>query len=201
MDAVRSWWGVLGTVLAEVALPVGAYALLRSAEAPEGGSLVGAGAVSVITGSVQWVSKRNVGLLGLVVLVGFVGGAAIAFVTDSPVAVFMVDPVGNLVVVAMVLVMMATPRPFVAYIRRDLSPRPVAFDQRWEADSGFRCAHRTASWIWAVGLTLLAAVWTGCVLWLPFDVAVVASRVVGAVGFVGMIASSEVVVRRAEVAA
>lgn len=183
------------TVLVEVLLPVGIYGTARRAGVSEVWSLVVAGSVSLLTGAVQWVRRRRIGVLGVVVVAGFGASAGAAIFTADPVVVFMMDPLNNVVVASLVLVMMGMKRPFVARVRRDLSPRPERFDARWQQEPSFRAAHRRASWVWAGGLTLLAVVWTGFVMWLPFDGAVMASRVVGLAGYVAMIGGSEVVVR------
>lgn len=187
---------VAGTVLTEVALPLAAYALLRAVGASEAWALVAASVFSVLTASTQWVRRRRIGLLGAVILAGLLVSAVVAVVTDDPVVVFMVDPMTNVIVAALAIATLATTQPFVARIRRDLSPHPMEFDRAWSDSRRFRRAHRRASWIWIVGLLVLAAIWTTCVRVLPFDSAVAASRVSGVLGYAAMIGGSEVLIHK-----
>lgn len=192
----ESWLSVARTVLLEVALPLGVYGALRDLGVSEVWSLVAASGASVLNGAAQWLHRRSIGVLGVIILLGLLVSAAIALVTDDPVAVYLVDPASNVLVALLVVAMVSTQRPFVARIRRELSPRPAAFDCQWTANSRFRAAHRKASWIWFAGLLLLAAVWVGFIAALPFDAAVVASRLTGVIGFLSMIVGSELVVRQ-----
>ncbi|MCT1767553.1 hypothetical protein M3B92_15670 [Brevibacterium casei] len=197
MEQTReSWLGVARTVLLEVALPLGVYGALRVFGVSEVWSLVAASGASALNGAAQWLRRRSIGLLGVIILLGLLVSAAIALVTDDPVAVYLVDPASNVLVAVLVVSMVSTQRPFVARIRRELSPRPTAFDCQWTTNSRFRAAHRQASWIWFAGLLLLAAVWVGFIAALPFDAAVVASRLTGVIGFLSMIVGSELVVRQ-----
>lgn len=192
----KSWLAVARTVLFEVALPLGVYGALRVFGVSEVWSLVAASGASALNGAAQWLRRRSIGVLGAIVLLGLVVSSIIALLTDNPVAVYLVDPASNVLVAVLVVSMVSTQRPFVARIRRELSPRPAAFDYQWTTNSRFRAAHRQASWIWFAGLLLLAAVWICCIAALPFDAAVVSSRFTGVVGFLSMIVGSEIVVRQ-----
>lgn len=187
--------GPVASVGLEVVLPVVAYFGPRCV----GRSALFALALStVVSGLVmvgEVVVRRRAGVLTWIVSAGLAVSLVGGLVSRSEVVLYLRDPATDVVIALVAVLGGLRGRPFVAAIRRDLSPSRDSFDERWDASSSFRRAHRVASWWWVWGLLALAG---GSVLLLfavPFDVAVGVSQVFGAVVIGGLIVLGEVIVR------
>ena len=88
-------------------------------------------------------------------------------------------------------------RPFIARIRRDLSPDPARFDERWGRDPEFRRTHRRLTGLWVVGLIGEVAVAVAVIYTTPLAVAVVVTGVLTPVVLLSLIAVTQVRAGRA----
>lgn len=150
----------LRTVGVQVVLPIAAYLLLVQLGTSAAWALVGSAGVSVVALVLEWIRSRQLSTLGLLVLVQFVLGIAVAGLTGDARLVLLKDYVITAVIVLGAAASLALPRPFIARVRRDLSPDRSAFDRRWTHQRGFRRVHRRLTLLWVAGLLGQAAVVT-----------------------------------------
>ena len=187
---------LLWTVLTEVALPVGVFFGLSGLGVAAVWALVGSAGVSVVTLLIGWVRTRRVSVLGGLVGVQFVLGVVIALVSGDARFVLAKDYLITMLVAIGITATLWWQRPFLARIRRDLSPARPEFDDRWRRSAEFRAVHRRMTGWWAGGLAGQAAVCLLVIYSTPLAVAVVATNVITPAVLLALIAASEVRVRR-----
>ncbi|MDQ1632430.1 MAG: hypothetical protein QOC80_2402, partial [Frankiaceae bacterium] len=91
-------------------------------------------------------------------------------------------------------------RPFIARIRRDLSPDPERFDDEWARNAAFRRVHRRLTALWVVGLVGEVVVAVVIVYTTPLAVAVVVTGVLTPAVLLTLIAVTQVRAGRATAA-
>lgn len=188
---------MVATVTSDVLLPIGAYLGLRMAGVSPVGALTASVLVSTVVAVGEAVMLRRIGTLTLIVLAGTAVTLMGGLLSRDALVLYLRDPLTDVVIAGLAAVGALRGRPFVASIRRDLSPSRAAFDEQWSADAGFRHAHAVASRWWIGGLIALAAVSVALVMLIPFDLAVGVSQVAGAIVIGGLIVLSECCARRA----
>ena len=183
--------GPFATVMVEVVAPVALYLGLRWAGVGALWALLASAAIGVASSALRWMESGQIGLLGAIVLCGFIVSAVVALFTHNPVVLYLRDPAIDVVIAGLAMVTLRGRRPFVARIRRDLSADRAAFDAAWYSDPQFRAAHRRGSWWWAAGLVALCAVSLALLLTVPLDTAVALSQIIGGLVIGGLIVASE----------
>lgn len=190
---------ILRTVLVDILLPIGAYfGLVGWGLTPAWALAVSAG-VSVVVLGAGWVRTRAVSTLGLLVLVRFLLGVLVALVTGDARFVIVKDYLVTFVIALAALGTIGLDRPFIARIRRDLSPDPALFDARWVRDPAFRATHRRLTLLWVVGLVAEVVVAVAVVYTTPLSVAVVVTGVLTPAVLLTLIAVTQVRAGRATV--
>ncbi len=149
-----------GVVVAGL-LPFGVYQLVRPALGTAVPSLLVAAAVPALWVVVQWVVRRSLDPIGLIVLAGLAFGLVFAAAGGGPVAVKARDGAFAAAFGIACLASLTTRRPLMFYVGRALSagsdPRRVAaFDALWDIPTGPR-TFVVITVLWGVGLLVDAA--------------------------------------------
>lgn len=168
---------ILRTVLIDVAVPLVAYFGLVASGLPPVWALAASAGVSVIVLAAGWARTRRVSTLGLLVLVRFVLGLAIALLTGDARFVLVKDYLVTLVIALAALATLGLERPFIARVRRDLSPDTGSFDAEWTHSEAFRTMHRRLTYWWVVGLAIEVVVAVVVIYTTPLTVAVIITSV------------------------
>lgn len=184
--------GTLRTVGVQVVLPVGVYLLLVQLGTSAAWALVGSAGVSVVVLGLEWTRSRELSTLGLLVLVQFVLGIAVAGLTGNPRLVLLKDYVVTAAIALGAAASLGLPRPFIARVRRDLSPDRSNFDRRWTQQAAFRRVHRRLTLLWAAGLLGQAAVAAAVIYSTPITVAVIATNVLTPAVLLTLVAVTEI---------
>ncbi|MDT8912425.1 VC0807 family protein [Amycolatopsis sp. PS_44_ISF1] len=192
----RSWVRLLAAVAENVGVPVGAYLLLTTIGWSPVWALVGAAGVSVVVLAAQYVRRRELTALGVLVLVRFALGVAVAVITGDPRLELSKDFAVTAAIGLFAAVSLAARRPFIARIRRDLSGDPEDFDHRWATDPGFEALHRRLTVLWTAGLLVEGAAAILLIYVLPLTAAVVATNVLAPATLLGLISFTEWRARR-----
>lgn len=182
---------ILRTVLVEVLTPIAVYLLLVGLRVAPVWALVGSAGVSVLVLAVGWVRTRTLSTLGLLVLAQFVLGVAIAMLTGDARFVLAKDYLLTLLVALAAAASLRLRRPFIARVRRDLSPDPGGFDEHWDTSPAFRRVHRRLTWAWVAGLAGQALVAITIIYSVPLTAAVVATNVLTPAVLLGLITLTE----------
>lgn len=168
---------VLRTVATDIALPLAVYfALTAVGFAPVWALAIAAG-VSVVVLGVEWILTRRISTLGVLVLVRFGLGIVVALVTGDARLVLAKDYVITAGIAAFAALTLRMRRPFIARIRRDLSPDPDRFDREWDGDEHFRRQHARLTWMWVGGLCLEVAIALAVIALAPLTAAVVTTNI------------------------
>lgn len=192
----RSWTRLAGAVVENVGVPVGVYLALTFAGWQPVWALVGAAGVSVLVLAVQYARRREVTALGVLVLVRFALGVAVAVITGDARLELAKDFVVTGVIGVVAGLSLAAPRPVIARIRRDIAGDRAEFDARWRDDAGFRAVHHRLTIMWTVGLCLEAVLAVALIYALPLTAAVIATSVVAPATLLGLISATEWRARR-----
>ncbi|MFE9581527.1 VC0807 family protein [Nocardia sp. NPDC006044] len=174
-------------VLENIGIPVGCYLALTAAGWPPVWALVGGAGVSVLVLAVQYARTRQVTTLGVLVLVRFTVGVAIALWTGDPRLELAKDFAITFLLGLAAAASLVTARPLIARIRRDIVPDPDEFDRYWHCDSGFRRLHRNLTLIWTAGLSIESVTAVALIYILPLTSAVIATSVLSPVCLLGLI--------------
>ena len=188
---------VLGTVAVDIGLPIAAYFALVAVGLVPGWALTSSAAVSVISLAVRWWRSREVSTLGILVLVQFGLGVVVAVLTGNPRFVLAKDYLITFLIAIAALATLRLRRPFIARIRRDLSPDRDQFDAEWEDNPRFRAVHRELTWWWGVVLTVEVGVALAIIYTAPLGVAVVATNILTPAVLLGLIAFTQARASRA----
>jgi intracellular septation protein A len=191
---------ILRTVLLDVLLPIGAYFGLVSCGLTPAWALAASAGIAVVALGVRWVRAREVSTLGVLVLVRFVLGLLVALLTGDARFVLVKDYVVTFVIALAALATLGLDRPFIARIRRDLSPDPERFDDEWARNAAFRRVHRRLTALWVVGLVGEVVVAVVIVYTTPLAVAVVVTGVLTPAVLLTLIAVTQVRAGRATAA-
>ncbi len=192
----RSGGRLVGAVVENVGVPVGAYLLLTAIGWQPVWALVGAAGVSVVVLAVQYLRRRELTALGVLVLVRFALGFAVAVITGDPRLELAKDFVITGAMGLFAAVSLLARRPVIARIRRDLSGDPAGFDRWWTGDAGFRAVHRRLTLAWTFGLTSEAVVAVVLIYSLPLTAAVVVTAALAPATLLGLISATEWRARR-----
>lgn len=146
------------------ALPIGVYFLVRGHVNSDTAGLIVAGSVSVAWIVLQFVRRRTVDLIGMIVLTGFVVGVGSSTLLGGNAYVLKVrDTVFTaLFGVACIVTIFTHDRPALFYVSRYLSagndPAKVsAYDRLHEVPIG-RHTFRVLSVVWGIGLVVEASI-------------------------------------------
>ncbi len=191
-----SWRRLIGAVVENIGIPVGAYLLFLALGWQPVWALVGAAGVSVLLLAVQYARRREITALGVLVLVRFALGVGVALVTGDARLELAKDFVVSGAIGLAALISLLARRPFIARIRRDVSGDPTTFDRWWARDAGFRAVHRRLTVVWTLGLTVEAGVAILVIYTLPLTPAVVVTSVLAPATLVGLISVTEWRARR-----
>jgi intracellular septation protein A len=168
---------VIRTVLLDILLPIAAYFGLVSCGLAPAWALAASAGIAVVALGARWFRSRELSTLGLLVLVRFVLGVVVALLTGDARFVLVKDYLVTFVIALAALGTLRLGRPFIARIRRDLSPDPARFDEQWDRDPGFRRTHRRLTGLWVVGLVGEVVVAVVVIYTTPLAVAVVVTGV------------------------
>jgi intracellular septation protein A len=182
---------ILRAVLIDIAVPLVAYFGLVASGLPAAWALAASAGVSVSVLAIGWARTRRVSTLGVLVLVRIVLGLAIASLTGDARFVLVKDYLVTLVIGLAALATLRLERPFIARVRRDLSPDPVSFDAEWTHSEVFRTTHRRLTYWWVVGLTLEVLVAVVVIYTTPLTVAVITTSVLTPAVLVALIALTQ----------
>jgi hypothetical protein len=125
---------VVRTVLLDILLPIAAYFGLVSCGLTPAWALAASAGIAAVALGARWIRSRELSTLGLLVLVRFVLGLLVALLTGDARFVLVKDYLVTFVIALAALGTLGLDRPFIARIRRDLSPDPARFDERWSRD-------------------------------------------------------------------
>jgi hypothetical protein len=189
---------VLRTVLLDILLPIAAYFGLVSCGLTRAWALAASAGIAVVALGARWIRSRELSTLGLLVLVRFVLGLVVALLTGDARFVLVKDYLVTFVIALAALGTLGLDRPFIARIRRDLSPDPARFDERWGRDPEFRRTHRRLTGLWVVGLVGEVAVAVVVIYTTPLTVAVVLTGVLTPVVLLTLIAVTQLRAGRAQ---
>ena len=190
---------ILRTVLFDILLPIGAYFGLVSRGLTPAWALAASAGIAVVALGVRWLRAGEVSTLGVLVLVRFVLGLLVALLTGDARFVLVKDYVVTFVIALAALGTLRLDRPFIARIRRDLSPDPERFDDEWVRNPAFRRTHRRLTALWVVGLVGEVVVAVVIVYTTPLAVAVVVTGVLTPAVLLTLIAVTQVRAARATV--
>jgi intracellular septation protein A len=188
---------ILRTVLLDVLLPIGAYFALVSWGLTPAWALAASAGIAVVALGARWARTRELSTLGLLVLVRFMLGLLVALLTGDARFVLVKDYVVTFVIALAALGTLGLDRPFIARIRRDLSPDPARFDDEWVRNAAFRRVHRRLTALWVVGLVGEVVVAVAIVYTAPLSVAVVLTGVLTPAVLLTLIAVTQVRAGRA----
>ncbi|MFD4791558.1 VC0807 family protein [Streptomyces sp. NPDC058459] len=192
----RSLLRLLGAVLENVGVPVGSYLLLTLLGWQPVWALVGASGVSVLILGGQYLRRHQLTALGVLVLVRFALGVAVAVITGDARLELAKDFVITSAIGGFAVLSLLLRRPLIARIRRDLSGDPGQFDLRWARDRGFRQVHRRLTLVWAAGLVTEGAVAVLLIYTLPLTAAVVVTNILAPATLLALISLTEWRARR-----
>ncbi|WET76794.1 hypothetical protein P3102_22070 [Amycolatopsis sp. QT-25] len=182
-------------------LPLAVYfGLLTCGVAPVW-ALVGAASASLVVLVATSLRTQEITVLGVLVLVRFGVGIAVAVVAGDPRLELAKDLATTAVIGVVMAVSLGWRRPSIARIRRDLSGSPDAFDRRFDHSEGFRVLHRRLTLLWAVVLLAEASLGIVAVYTLPLTLAVVSTTILGPAAILGLIGVTQFVGGRANGAA
>jgi hypothetical protein len=190
---------IVRTVLLDVLLPIGAYFGLVSWGLTPAWALAASAGIAVVALGVRYLRAGEVSTLGVLVLVRFVLGLLVALLTGDARFVLVKDYVVTFVIALAALGTLRLDRPFIARIRRDLSPDPERFDDEWTRNAAFRRTHRRLTALWVVGLVGEVVVAVVIVYTMPLAVAVVVTGVLTPAVLLTLIAVTQVRAGRATV--
>ena len=190
---------ILRTVLLDILLPIGAYFALVSGGLTPAWALAASAGIAVGALGIRWLRAGEVSTLGVLVLVRFVLGLLVALLTGDARFVLVKDYVVTFVIALAALGTLRLDRPFIARIRRDLSPDPERFDAEWVRNAAFRRTHRRLTALWVVGLVGEVVVAVVIVYTTPLAVAVVVTGVLTPAVLLTLIAVTQVRAGRAAV--
>lgn len=178
-----------------VGIPVVSYLVATACRVAPVWALVIAAGVSLVVSLARWARTRTISTLGMLVMVRFVLGIAVAVVTgDARLEIVKDLAITGLIGVVAVL-SLAVRRPLIARIRRDLSGDPDGFDRDWRR-AGFRSLHRRLTWAWGAGLVGWLVLGTVLTYSLPLTWAVVTTNIGHPAVIVGLVLGTEAAVTR-----
>jgi hypothetical protein len=148
---------VLPVLVLDIACPYLAYHYLRQ-QVPRmspAAALLLAGVFPLFNNLYRLARSRTVDVIGIVILVGIVVGAASAFVTGDPKLLLIRESFVTGALAIVCLVSLAWPRPLLFFIGRDFtaghSPERIAqFNGLWERP-GARHVFRVMTVVWGLG--------------------------------------------------
>lgn len=187
----------LRTVVVDVLCPLGVYFGLTAGGLAPAWALAASAGVSIVALGVRWVRTREVSLLGALVLVRFALGLALAFWTGDARIVLVKDFAITFVIALAASATLRLERPFIARIRRDLSPDRARFDEEWTRNASFRTVHHRLSRLWVIGLMGEVAVAVVVVHTAPLAAAVVVTSILSPAVLLTLIAVTQIRARRA----
>lgn len=186
------------TLLLDVLVPIAVYIALTARGWTPVWALVASAGVSVGVLGIGWLRSRTVSTLGVLVLVRFVLGVVVALFTGDARFVLVKDYLITLLLAVGAAATLKLDRPFIARIRRDLSPRTAQFDARWQSDPAFRAVHRQLTRWWVVALVAEVAVAVAVVYTTPLTVAVIATTILSPAVLLVLIALTQTRASRVE---
>ncbi|WP_405059561.1 hypothetical protein OG474_43480 [Kribbella sp. NBC_01505] len=189
-------WRTVLSVIGNVGLPVGSYALLRVLGANDIWALTGSAAIAAVVLLVQWVRTRQVSALGSLVLLRFVLSFVLAFVIDDARWLLAKDALITAGIGFAAMATLALRRSLIERIRRDLSGDPERFERRIDESPSFRRVHRRLTAVWGVCLVTEAAFELVLVLTLPVPAAFAITNVIGPIVILSLIAITELRTRQ-----
>jgi hypothetical protein len=186
------------TVLVDILIPIAAYLGLVRLGMPPVWALAASAGVSVLVLGLGWWRTRALSTLGVLVLVRFLLGIVVAVVTGDARFVLVKDYLVTLLIAFAAAATLSLQRPFIARVRRDLSPDPVRFDQQWAANAEFRSVHRQLTKLWVAGLVAEVVVAIAVIYTAPLTAAVIVTNVLTPAVLLTLIAVTQARAGRAE---
>jgi hypothetical protein len=186
------------TVFIDILIPIAAYLALVRLGMPPASALAASAGVSVLVLGLGWMRTRVLSTLGLLVLVRFLLGIVIAVVTGDARFVLVKDYLVTLLIAFVAAATLTLERPFIARVRRDLSPDPVRFDQQWADNDEFRSIHRQLTKVWVVGLVAEVVVAVAVIYTAPLTAAIIFTNVLTPAVLLALIAVTQTRASRAE---
>ena len=159
-DGSREGLGIrslLPVLVLDIACPYAAYQLLRQ-QIPRmspSTALLLSGVFPVLNNVRSLVRSRTLDIIGIVILVGIVVGAASAFVTGDPKMLLIRESFVTGALALVCLMSLVWPRPLLFFIGRDFSTghdpaRMAEFNAMWER-AGARRVFRVMTVVWGLG--------------------------------------------------
>ncbi|MFI5775542.1 VC0807 family protein [Nocardia sp. NPDC051570] len=192
-------------MIRDIGLPLGGYYALHALGAS---TLVALSAGTVLSGAVlltEIVRNRKIDLFAGVMLVGFLVGLGLTFLSGDARFMLAKDSVGTSLIGIAFLgsVVIGKPLIYVA-AQRGLAASPdqaAAFEERYRARPGMRRAFRRLSVMWGVGLLAESALKVALIYQLPVDTMVWLSTVLTVAAIGGLTALNIALIRRWRAAA
>ncbi|ALG09574.1 VC0807 family protein [Kibdelosporangium phytohabitans] len=181
---------LVAAVLENIGVPIASYLILTAIGWTPVWALVGGAGMSVLILAAQYLRRREVNALGVLVLARFAFGVTVAVITGDPRLELVKDAAVTFLIGLAAAVSLGMRRPLIARIRRDISADRDAFDRHWD-DEGFRRLHRHLTLLWTAGLCGQSLVATALVYTLPLTAAVLSTSVLSPVTLLALIAYTQ----------
>jgi hypothetical protein len=181
---------VLPTILLDVVLPCLVFFVLRRTGVSDVTALSAGAAIPAAVLVAKAVSKRRLDKLAAFILVTFVIGIAVSFLSGNPKVTLLRESVYTgvfgLVMLASLLAKRPLPFQFAQQFAGDGSDNSP-LEQRWRQEPAFRSAFRTMTAVWG-GVMLVDALLRLLVVFLvPVDTGVAVSPLILIVAMIGLI--------------
>lgn len=189
---------ILKTLLVDIVVPIAVYLALTGSGWTPVWALVASAAASVLVLGISWLRTRTVSTLGVLVLVRFVLGIVVALFTGDARFVLVKDYLITFLLAVGAAATLKLDRPFIARIRRDLTPRTDQFDHQWRTNPPFRAVHRQLTRWWVTALISEVTVAVIIVYTTPLTVAVIATNILSPAVLLTLIALTQARARHTE---
>jgi hypothetical protein len=177
--------GLLRNLVVDAALPWVMVQVLTRGPGWSTAAAVAAGAVfPAVSVLVNFVRRRRVEWIGLIILVTMIGAIAIMLTTGNPRLVLLKPVPGAALFGLACLVSLPARRPLMFFVARQFTAgddpaKRTAWDARIDS-AGFRRAMRLLTLVWGLAFLAKTGLWTAAALLLPINAALI---VIPALGF------------------
>jgi hypothetical protein len=176
--------GLRRALIIDAALPWVAVQLLTHGQGwPMAQAVAAAAAFPAVSVIANFLRRRRVEWIGLIILVTLAGAVAVALSTgDARLALLKAVPGAGLFGVAC-LASIGMRRPLMFFIARQFTAgddpvKLAAWNERLDS-AGFRRAMRLLTSVWGLAFLVKAVLWTGAALFLPINAALIVIPVLG----------------------
>ncbi|MBV9729399.1 MAG: DUF3159 domain-containing protein [Pseudonocardiales bacterium] len=181
---------VLPVIFLDVLLPYLVFFALSKAGVPEVAALSAGAAISIAVLIAKAVSKRRLDKLAAFILLTFVIGIAVSFLSGDPRVALLRESVYTGVIGLVLLASLLAKRPLLFQLGQQFTGGGGDnswWEQRWRQAPSFRSALRIITAVWG-GVFLLDALLRLPVVWMvPVDTGLVVSPLIFVVALIGLI--------------